>query len=129
MDKEIACYKETNKQLLCFDIICGVDIDAFIKKLRILNELDLSSNKLLVLENAINSRLILDIEDLEKCSSLIKAEFCDNKIVKHAVVIDNPIDVAKAIVFSSFANNVNYEMNIFSTKETAINWLKCFNNN
>lgn len=83
-------------------------------------------NKLYILEYTYNSETDDDIElHFDLIIKEIINSFSGYEIVKHAILVDRPIETANSYIFQRHAQKVNnYYVNVFSTEEAGIDWLK-----
>ena len=80
--------------------------------------------RLLILTDAMNSRLEFGPDEDKVLAGMVQQYAPMYEIIKDAIIIDDPRSTAYSLLFRRAAAAIpNYEIGIFSTREAAIKWL------
>jgi hypothetical protein len=76
-----------------------------------------------ILEDSRLSSVDFNENDLPKLAKSLTEVLGKYKSFRHAVLLDNPIQTAYAIMMSNLVKNPKYNLKVFSTVEAAKEWL------
>ncbi len=79
--------------------------------------------ELRIIEDATGSEADFSIAELRKLIDKMQSVSAGYKFIKHAVIHDNPKNTAFAYIVQNQKRSSNYNLQVFATREGAINWI------
>jgi len=76
-----------------------------------------------IFEDATNSKITFSVNEIDILVKNMNETVQKFEMIKHAVVHDSPDNTALTILIEQSNINKNYVVQIFSTKEGALDWL------
>ena len=122
-------YKFNNKIGILETVIIGdVSISDFVKYITSLIEDESLPPVLKIFTDASKGRIATDIkyEELPKIVEVNNNHLKKRELICDAFVLSSSIETALGQLYMELSNSKNYFFNIFSTKESALYWLKRF---
>lgn len=101
------------------------DFDDSIALLKRLDEEYDGVETLYILEDSRETRYKIGFSEIPKLLQEVKKRMGGRKEVRHADIVETPLETAISIVFAKFALRItNYTYRAFSTEQAAIAWIK-----
>lgn len=100
-----------------------IDFDQIIRHIRSLDEYLKYSKELFILEDSRSMKLTIELDQVPLIADEFKKLVTKYNLVRHADIQTYPSNVAYAMVYQFKAKAPNYNYEIFSSLESATNWL------
>ncbi len=115
---------DKNENILHVKAKGEIDFPNYIKGLRKLTTDTQLPGRLKILEDMRELITQPDVNSIRNLSEGLNVVTDRFTRIRHALVIDDPLYTAFALIVKARLKHESYTMNIFSTKEAAYNWLK-----
>jgi len=110
-------------KILSVELRGNIEINEMFQFIDVLIEKSISNTHLLILEESNNAGFNFFIEDISKIINCLRQKIGDSCRVRHAMVRSCPKGTALGILHGNINNIENYSVDVFSTRNGAMNWL------
>lgn len=84
---------------------------------------DCLPQKIRILEDARDSVITFSTTDIDRLTEKMQEVSKKHMSIQHAVIHNSPINTAFALLIADTKNNAKYQLQVFSTIESANSWL------
>jgi hypothetical protein len=97
------------------------DVIGYINELR---NFEKFPKRLLILSDSTHGRISFTAEEDQLIAGIVRQYAPSYQLIKDAIIIDDPRTTAYSVLYRNAAASIpNYQFEIFSTRQAAINWL------
>lgn len=101
----------------------SVSIDQMLDGLRFMAENTSLPRQLRIIEDSRKAKVTFSHNDIEQLVNAINELMIHYEGVRHAVVLDSPINTVFAMLFNTKRLSVAYRLEVFASVEAALAWL------